>query len=294
MGNTVLRSVVLMSWCAILGGRADMVAADDARIREAATFYASFDEVVTADFGVGVRTASTRADHPTEKGRVVVEPGFDARVFQIARDRGVHGGALQVTDVLPRRGRLFFPAEKNIAFDPQGWGGTVSLWINTNPNTLLKTPFCDPVQITERGSNDGGLWIDFPDVKPRDLRLGAFPAAAKGEKPMQESDPAAPLVWLKEVGFQAGEWHHLAITWRNFDTGKKNAQAILYVDGRRIGDLHDRDLAMRWNVAKTGIYVAINFIGLLDEFALFQRPLDAEEIVRLHAEPGLLAALKTK
>ena len=293
MNQTLRHSAVLISWFAILGS-VDMVAADDARIREAATFYASFDEAVTADFGAGVRMASTRADHPTEKGQVAVTPGFDAKIFRITRDRGIQGGALEVTDILPRRGRIFFPAEKNIAFNPQGWGGTVSLWINTNPDTQLKTPFCDPVQITERGSNDGGLWLDFPDIKPRDLRMGAFPAAAKGEKPMQESAPNAPLVWLKEVGFQVGEWHHLAITWQNFDTGEKNAQAVLYVDGRRIGDLHDRDIAMRWNVAKTGIYVAINFIGLLDEFALFNRPLAAEEIVRLRAEPGLLGALKTK
>lgn len=269
-----------------------MAAADDGAIRNAVTFYASFDDAVTADFGAGGHAPSIRFDHPTEKGKFVVEPGFNEKVFSIAKTQGVHGGALQATDVMPRRGRLFFPAQKNLPFNPNGWGGTVSLWINTDPNTQLKTPFCDPVQITERGANDGGLWIDFPDTKPRDMRLGAFPAAAAGEKPIQESAPDAPLVWLKEVGFKTGAWHHLAITWKNFDTGKKDAEAVLYVDGKRIGALQDRDIAMRWDMSRAGIYVAVNYIGLLDEFSLFSRPLEAAEVARLHAEPSLLTVLK--
>ncbi len=270
-----------------------MSAVDETLIRNAATFYASFDDAIVADFGAGGRTIATRFDNPTEAGQFVFEPGCDAKIFSIARDRGIHGGALQVTDVLPLRGRIFFPAEKNLQFDSRGWGGTVSLWINTDPDLSLKTPFCDPVQITEKGANDGGVWIDFPDVKPRDMRLGAFPAVTP-DRAFKETDPDAPLVWMKEVGFKAGQWHHLAITWNNFDTGRKDGHAILYVDGKQIGELKDREIAMRWNISKTGIYVAVNYIGLLDEFSLFNRLLSAAEIGRLHAEPGLLSVLKTK
>jgi hypothetical protein len=49
---------------------------------------------------------------------------------------------------------------------------------------------------------------------------------------------------------------------------------------------------MRWDMDQTGIYVAVNFIGLLDELALFDRPLTAVEVARLHQQPGLLATLK--
>ena len=41
-------------------------------------------------------------------------------------------------------------------------------------------------------------------------------------------------------------------------------------------------------------YVAVNFIGLLDEFALFERPLTQAEVTRLFEQPGCLAALKKK
>src|SRR5262249_39746226 len=39
---------------------------------------------------------------------------------------------------------------------------------------------------------------------------------------------------------------------------------------------------------------AVNYIGLLDELALFNRALTADEVTALHKTPGLLAALKKK
>ena len=41
-----------------------------------------------------------------------------------------------------------------------------------------------------------------------------------------------------------------------------------------------------------GILIAVNYIGLLDEFAVFDRPLTAEEVGLLKQTPGLLAGLK--
>lgn len=263
-------------------------AEDEAALAKAVSFYASFDEEVRGDFGGGGLKAATRLDHPTNKGEFVFEPGFDSKVFRIAKGKGVNGkngGALEAVDVLPRRGRIYFPVKGNLAYKSGGWGGAVSLWINTDPNTLLKTPFCDPIQITEKGANNGGLWLDFPDVKPRDMRLGAFPAVPEGKQGIAETDPDAPLVWMKGVGFKSGEWHHLVMSWKNFDTGQANGEAALYVDGKQIGCVEGRDLAMNWNVDKAGVYVAVNYIGLLDELALFNRPLTEGEILLLRDKP---------
>ena len=58
-----------------------------------------------ADVGKGDRTLWTRFNHETEKGKFVFEKGFDAKVFRIARGKGISGGALECTDVLPRNGR---------------------------------------------------------------------------------------------------------------------------------------------------------------------------------------------
>ena len=291
-GYLVALLIALVAWLG--AGAAGATEPGDDALRKAVSFYASFDEQVKGDFGGGELTLSTRYNHPTEQGKFVFEKGFDAKVFRIAAGKGIHGGALEVVDVLPRNGRIFFPAKGNLAYKRDGWGGAVSVWINTDPDKLLKTKFCDPVQITQRGANDGGIWFDFNDARPRDLRMGLFPAVAPGEKPLPESNPKAPMMWVKGVGFKAGDWHHVVVSWNGLDSGKKDAKADLYIDGKHRGSIQDRELAMKWELDQTGIYVAVNFIGLLDEFALFERPLTQAEVTRLFEQPGCLAALKKK
>src|SRR4029078_10101161 len=95
----------------------------------------------------------------TEPGQFVFERGFDEKVFRIARDRGISGGALEVVDVLPRNGRVFFPARGNLPFDPKGWGGALSVWCKTDPNQLLKTTLCDPIKITEKRAKHDALCV---------------------------------------------------------------------------------------------------------------------------------------
>jgi hypothetical protein len=271
-----------------------------AALRRAVSLYASFDEAARADFGGGILTLSTRFDQPVEKGKpaekgkYTFKEGFDLKVFRIAKSKGVHKGALEVLDVLPNNGRLFFPAKGNLAYKKGGWGGAVSFWINTDPDTLLKTPFCDPVQITQKGAINGGLWVDFDKSKPRSLRLGAFPAVPEGQKLIPESDPEAPLVRVPKVGFKQGDWHHIVMSWTNLDTGKPDARVSLYIDNKHIGDVKDRPLAMDWDVDKAGIYIAVNYVGLLDELAIFRRPLEAGEVGVLHDQPGVLAGLGGK
>jgi hypothetical protein len=149
------------------------------------------------------------------------------------------------------------------------------------------------VQITQKGANNGGIWLDFTNDKPRAMRLGTFPAAPPGQDPIKESDADAPLVWVRKVGFKAGDWHHIGITWENFDTGRPDAVAHLFVDGNRQGSIRDRSISMNWDLDKAGIYVAVNYIGLLDELALFDRALPEAEIDELAEKPDLLAGLGT-
>jgi hypothetical protein len=267
---------------------------DEGAIRKAVTFYASFDEEVKGDFGRGQLAFDTRVNDPKEKGKFVVEKGFSAKAFRIAKGKGISGGALEAVDVLPDNGRIFVPAKGNLAYKAGGWGGSVSMWCKTNPDKLLKTGFCDPVQITQKGANNGGLWFDFNDAKPRDLRHGAFPAVPDGKKGIAESDPNAPMVRVPKVGWKEADWHHVVLTWENLDTGKEDAVTSLYIDGKLIGRVKGRAIAMGWDIEKAGIYTAINYIGLIDEMALFDRALSPEEVAALHKKPGLLAELKRK
>jgi hypothetical protein len=258
----------------------------------AVTFYASFDESLQPDVGTG--PIRTRFGDPTDPSKFVFEPGFNKDIYKIAKGKGVAGGCLEALDVLPNRGRFFYPLKDNLAYKKGGWGGAVSMWINTDPNTLFKLQFCDPVQITQKGANNGGIWFDFNDAKPRDLRMGVFPAVPVGAVGAKESDADAPMVRVKKIGFKVGEWHHVVLSWSNFDTGKKNAVATLYIDGKKIGEVKDRAIAMDWDIEKAGIFTAVGYTGLLDEMACFNRALSADEVTLLHKTPGLLQTLKKK
>lgn len=267
--------------------------ADEIELRKAVLMYASFDAEVRADFGGGSREFGTRYGKLGEPATYTFEEGFDAKVFRIAAGKGVHGGALEATDVLANNGRIFLPARGRLAFKRGGWGGAVSIWMNTDPNQSLKTPFCDPIQITQKGANNGGIWFDFNNAKPRrDLRMGVFPAVVEGKKGIGEDDPQAPLVRVPGAAYKAGEWHHVVLTWKNFDTGKTDAHADLYIDGKHIGAVKERAIAMDWDLDKAGIFVAVNYIGLLDELATFSRELTTDEVSLLHRQPGILAPLK--
>ena len=259
-------------------------------LTQAVTLYASFDDQVAADFGGGSLALSTRFNHPTEKGKFIFEPGFSSTAFRIAKNKGISGGALEAVNVLPNNGRIFFPAKGNIAYKKGGWGGAVSLWLKTDPDTLLKTPFCDPVQITQKAANDGGIWVDFNKATPRDMRMGMFSFVREGQQPVSEDDPKAPMVRVPRVGFKQTDWHHIVLSWDGYDSGKE-ATAQLYIDGKLIGALKEV-IAMGWDIDKTGIYIAVNYIGLLDEFAVYSRPLTEAEVGMLHREPGVLSRLR--
>ena len=265
-------------------------AGDESALRKAVTFYASFDESLMPDVGVG--PIMTRAGDPNVPDKLTFADGYDKAVYKIARGKGVTGGnCLEASDVLPNRGRFFYPVKGNLAYKKGGWSGALSMWINMDP-AALKLTFCDPVQITQKGANNGGIWFDFNDAKPRDLRMGVFPAVLEGTVGAKETDADAPMVRVPKVDFKAGEWHHIVLSWSNFDTGKKDALATLYIDGKKIGVVKDRAIAMDWDIEKAGIYTAVGYTGLLDEMALFNRALTADEVRMLHKTPGLLATLK--
>ncbi len=255
---------------------------------DAVTFYASFDEALRADVGRSI--VRTRGGRPTHSQEWRFRDCYDESLYRIVPDAGIRGGALEALAAPQDFERFFFPAEGNLAYRPGGWEGSVSFWLKTDPNTLITAPFSDPIQITQRGANNGGLWIDFPESSPRDMRLGAFPGA--GGRLYKESDPDAPLVVVRDVGFRVADWHHVAFTWSNFDTGRADARAALYVDGDLQGELADREIAMGWDIAETGIYLAVNYAGLLDELAIFSRTLPATDIRALHQEPERLSGLK--
>lgn len=282
----MLPRLFVLGWSGLLVG-VSSGADDEGTLRQAVGLYASFDQALALDLGQGERVPGTRS--VGEQKKFVFDKGFDAKYFRIAKDKGIAGGCLEVVDLPPRSGRLYFSAKGNVGFRKDGsWGGAFSVWVNTDPNQLLKTPFCDPVLITQKGFNNGSIWAHFNDAKPRALQAGTYPSIPDGQEPVPEEDAKAPLTRLKEVNFKAGEWHHIVLSWDRFNTGRKDGSHSLYVDGKKIGDLKDYPVAMDWDIEQTRVYFAVNLVGLLDELAVFTRPLTAAEVSILYKKPGVL------
>jgi hypothetical protein len=169
------------------------------------------------------------------------------------------------------------------------------VWIN-RAGHAAEDRFCDPVQITRRRWQRSHLVRLQRRQADRNLRMGTFPAISEGRPAIQESREAfSPMVWVDKPGFKVGDWHHVALVWRNFDTGKNDASAALYIDGKVMGEIKkDYPISMDWDLDRTGIYIAVSYIGLMDELALFNRALTQEEISVLRSQPAVLSGLKLK
>src|SRR5262249_22053156 len=198
-----LLCLVVLAWV-VAAPSAD---SPEAALRQAVTFYASFDEAPQGDFGAGDRSLWTRSDHETEKGRYTFTKGFDGGAVRVVPGKGVQGGALEISRELPRRGMLFFPARGMLAARKGGWGGAVSVWFKPS----ARTPFCDPIYITERKWNDGALWVDYNHDKQGSVRMGAFPILAAGQKPPEPDDPHPSMLRLKEKVLRPDVWNHVVL-----------------------------------------------------------------------------------
>lgn len=264
-------------------------AADD--LRKAVTFHASFDEKLDGDAGQGdIRLWSFVNAKGGRAGRL----GFDTKKVSIS-PHGKRGSALETKGGLADGAFLYFPIAGKFAIpkQPGAWGGAVSLWVKADLEKIGEKAMWDPVQITDKNWNDGSFWCDLaPGKTPRDLRLGLFPAVPAGKKAPDE--PEAEKIWVraKASPFRSNTWHHIVLTWDNFDSGKADAWAECYFDGKLLSRASDRQATMNWNPEKARIMLGLGLIGMLDDVATFNRPLTKEEVQRLHEEPGVLDKAK--
>ena len=187
-------------------------------LHKAVTLYASVRRSsARADFGGGERSLATRFNHETEAGKFVFEPGIDEKIFASLREGSSRRGA-RSDRCAAANGRIFYPAKGNSPSSRAAGAGPARL-AQHGPERAAQDEFCDPVQITEKGANNGGIWFDFNDAKPRDRRMGVFPAVPAGEQPIRGAIPTRR--WSESSsGIQAGEWHHVVLNWQNLDTGR--------------------------------------------------------------------------
>jgi hypothetical protein len=280
---------VAIAWT--VGAAAQQPAGTSALAR-ALVFHAPFDGTVNAR-----RAAGDPALYwaPTWGRREEALPGLPpSGETRLAITAGRFGDALQFT----RRGAplVFFHGGANMPYAARDWQGSASFWLNTDPDGELQPGFCDPIQVLGRAWNDAGMFVEFekrPDSVPFRLGVYADLDVWNPTKRRIQDIPTAerPLLTVDQPPFARAKWTHVVFTWQSFNTGRLDGEARLYLDGQDRGAIAGRQQTFTWDPEQSKITLGLNYIGLLDDLAMFNRALTAAEVgevYRLERGAGML------
>ncbi len=263
-------------------GAVTLAHAADSSLESALTFYASFDSGTDADLAKGDKRLFTLVDKQPKAGN------HTEGMTLLAKGKGLSGGALHFTK---RKAKwLLYDGAKNFHFAEKNWSGTVSFWLKVDPVNELDPGYVDPIQITPNTWNDASFFVDFnKDGNPRAFRLGAFADRAVWNPTKKEvPEPQRPLVPAKSHPFSKDKWTHVAFTWERFNTGKKDGVAMLYLNGKKEGSITGWNQQFSWGGKEHRVLIGLNYMGLFDELACFNRALSAKEIKRIHTNQAPL------
>jgi hypothetical protein len=244
------------------------------------TFHASFDKTADADFGLGDKRVYTA---PTYKNLDAAQPGLHNPDVSIVPGKGRHGSALEFK--AKNTTAIYYAGEKNVDYRQGGWNGTVSFWLNLNPDEDL-SGFADPIQLTGRDYNDAALWVDFTgNDKPRHARLGVF-GDLKAWNPEGVRGQTTPLflrhiVAVETPPFARGTWTHVAFTFTGLN-GAQPGTARFFLNGKLQGSTEPIPEPFTWDLSQSKIRLGVNYAGLFDDLSIFNRALGDSEIQTLY------------
>jgi hypothetical protein len=248
-------------------------------------FHSSFDHGIDADVAAGDPKLywAPKMEVPPK----VSEAGLPANgVVTHEKSGGVTGGYLKFQKKAPEM--VFFQGKGNMPYNKTNWSGTVSFWLKLTPDEDLAPGFTDPIQITDKAWNKSAFFVEFSkDEKPREFRLGVYadfevwnPENKKWEEISMADKPLAPVI---RPPFTREQWTQVAFTFANFNTGKANGVARLYLNGEERAALKPRTQTFTWDYDKVMIMFGLSYVGGFDELSIYDRVLSHEEIRRQHS-----------
>lgn len=274
-------------WLAPVGTIADYVSQQRTanrkqQLQESLVFCSTFDNGFDADFSNGDQKIYTA---PAYDKRDQAKPGMTVPDIQMVKGNGLHGGnALQFKK--KTKEVIFYQSAKNISYSETNWEGTISLWLKLNPEADLAPGYTDPIQITDVGYNDAAFWVDFSNKNPRDFRMGVYGDLAvwNPDNIPPDDNPAFQnrLLPAKDRPFSRAEWTHVLFTFSGLNT--PDGAARFYMDGKYQGTRHITE-PFTWDLPKSKIFVGLNYVGMLDEIAIFDKALSKEEVELFYQLP---------
>jgi len=248
-------------------------------LKQSLTFHAPFEDGPDAAFAKSDRRVYTAPSYDEQDQAI---PGIGSLNVVIV-EGGRFGYALRFKK--KNEQAIFYRAAGNAGFTEGNWTGSVSFWLNLNPDEDLEPGFCDPIQITDAAYNNSAVWVDFTkDDTPRHFRLGVFGDVKAWNPddipPNDNPDFLGRLVTVEKPPFERGKWTHVVATYSGLGTG--SGVAKLYIDGALQGASEGISEAFTWDMEKAAFRIGVNYVGLFDEAALFDRALTQEEVTALH------------
>jgi hypothetical protein len=264
-------------------------------LKTSLSLHASFDKGIDAEVARGDASLWTAK---AMDQRSTAQKGLPTGM-EVAweKDQGKYGGSLRFSD--SKGPMVFYRAAKNFPELQNGWSATVMFWLKADPPGELKEGFCDPIQITSKQWDDAAMFVEFEKrATGIPFRLGVYadkPVWNPTNRKFEDIPPAErPLVAVEKPPFEKGKWTHVAFTLTQFNSGKPEGVAKLYLDGKPAGQLSQRNQLFTWDVEKSAIMLGLGYIGSMDDLAIFDRSLTAEEIASAVQLPGGIASLPAK
>ncbi len=201
---------------------------------------------------------------------------FDGAHWQHLKTGGQVDGCVAFQN---EAGALNYTAMGNFPYDEsQSWSGGVSFWLAVDP-AGLETDFPEPFHVGKEW-DDAVIFVDFDKKrKPYALRFGCYP-----DKTQEITDQILleRVIRLEDINWNSDEWHHIVITWSNFNSGKADGQWALFVDGAEIDRKTNLQQNISWNIsARTVRFNHHRYAGKLDEIAIFDKMLTHKDVIYL-------------
>ena len=249
-----------------------------ADLSSALTLHASFDTGLDADFARGDKACYVARGQE-------LSPAVLTDDVRLEAAEGRFGGALHFT-----KKNDFRPAFKDagsLGYNAENWNASVSVWLRLNPDEDLEPGYCDPVQIVGDDSKKGFIFLEWSkDETPRFFRYAIRPLFSiwNPDNVAWDQIPAAkrPMVQLDQAPFSRDQWTHVVFTLENVNAKGKPQTGRLYLNGKPQGAIENWDLTFGWDPAKVLLVLGASYVGHLDDLAVFDRPLTADEVTTLY------------
>jgi len=181
---------------------------------------------------------------------------------------------------------LHYPAMRNFPIPIDRGQGTISIWVSCDLNRQIPGEFAELFEVHSGAWNNGAFSLALTPGEPKDLIFSMYGSSPTGATDSDSLGGAQQLLAAQALNWSATEWHHIAATWSNLNSGHDNGRMALYLDGRRvarkIGFAHE----VHWQNSNQNLRLGNGFVGKMDDFAIFAFALSSREIKKLYRHPS--------